>query len=84
MFDAKLWVPSSLRIYMMLGPPGVGKSEFTVWLAGQLRLPIYRRACNARQIRCNLMGQFFVQTDTLVSNLSRFETSHFVPLLINI
>jgi len=42
LFDAKLLAASSLRIYMMLGPPGVGKSEFTVWLAGQLRLPIYR------------------------------------------
>jgi len=40
--DAKLWATSALRVYMIAGPPGVGKSEFTIWLAGQLGLPIYR------------------------------------------
>ena len=36
--DAKLWSGSALRVYMITGPPGVGKSEFTIWLAGDLRL----------------------------------------------
>ncbi|MBM4179765.1 MAG: hypothetical protein FJ211_10625 [Ignavibacteria bacterium] len=40
--DARLWASSSLRVYMINGPPGVGKSEFTIWLASQLRLPVYR------------------------------------------
>ena len=36
--DAKLWSGSALRVYMITGPAGVGKSEFTIWLAGELRL----------------------------------------------
>ena len=40
--DADLWIRRSLRIHLLTGPPGVGKTEFTVWLAGYLRVPIYR------------------------------------------
>ena len=32
--DAKLWSQTALRVYMITGPPGVGKSEFTIWIAG--------------------------------------------------
>ena len=77
LFDAKLWAPSSLRIYMMIGPPGVGKSEFTVWLAGQLRLPIYRVSVNNPHLTDSLLAQVFSQNwlkhDSVVVQLDEFQ-----------
>ena len=77
LFDARLWASSSLRIYMMLGPPGVGKSEFTVWLAGQLRLPIYRVSVNNPQLTDALLAQVFSQNclmhDSVVVQLDEFQ-----------
>jgi hypothetical protein len=77
LFDAKLWASSSLRIYMMLGPPGVGKSEFTVWLAGQLRLPIYRVSVNNPKLDDALLAQVFSQSwlkhDSIVVQLDEFQ-----------
>ena len=40
--DAQLWASAELRVYLVTGPPGVGKSEFTIWLAGLMQLPVYR------------------------------------------
>jgi len=75
--DAKLWTGNNLRIYMMLGPPGVGKSEFTVWLAGQLRLPIYRVSVNNQQLTDALLAQVFSQNwlkhDSVVVQLDEFQ-----------
>ena len=35
--DACTWCGKELRTYMIVGPPGTGKTELTVWLAGYLR-----------------------------------------------
>ena len=40
--DAHLWSSTELRVYLVIGPPGVGTSEFTIWLVGQMQLPVYR------------------------------------------
>ena len=34
--DAKLWSDSALQVFLITGLPGVGKSPFTFWLAGEL------------------------------------------------
>jgi hypothetical protein len=55
--DAKLWPRSTLRVYMVTGPPGVGKSEFTIWLAGQLGLPLYRLSLTNRRLTDERLAQ---------------------------
>ena len=37
--DAAMWCGKELRIYLIIGPPGTGKTELTTWLAGYLRVP---------------------------------------------
>ena len=51
-----------LRVYMLRGPPGVGKSEFIIWLASQLRLPIYRLSLSNPNLSDNLLAQLLSQT----------------------
>ena len=60
--DAKLWPSQSLRVYMVSGPPGVGKSEFIIWLASQLGLSIYRLSLSSRNLSDNLLAQLLSQT----------------------
>jgi len=60
--DAKLWSSRSLRVYMVSGPPGVGKSEFILWLASQLGLPIYRLSLSSSSLSDNLLAQLLSQT----------------------
>ena len=77
LIDAKLWASTSLRIYMVLGMPGVGKSEFIVWLAGQLQLPIYRVSLHDPKLTDSLLAQVFSQSwlkhDSMVVQLDEFQ-----------
>lgn len=60
--DAKLWPRSALRVYMVTGPPGVGKSEFTIWLAGQLGLPLYRLSLTNSRLTDERLAQLLSQS----------------------
>jgi len=60
--DAKLWAGSALRVYMVTGPPGVGKSEFTIWLAAQLDLPIYRLCLTSPRLTDDRLSQLLSQS----------------------
>ena len=55
--DAMLWSTSTLRVYLVSGPPGVGKSEFTIWLAGQLGLPVYRLCLSSSRLTDDRLAQ---------------------------
>ena len=59
--DAELWSHRSLRLYLVTGPPGVGKTEFTVWLAGRLGLPIYRLSLTTPRLTDALLAQLLSQ-----------------------
>ena len=67
--DAKLWSGRSLRVYMLSGPPGVGKSEFILWLASQLALPVYRLSLSSRSLSDNLLAQLLSQTSIVDSKV---------------
>lgn len=60
--DAKLWSQTALRVYMITGPPGVGKSEFTIWIAGQLGVPVYRLCLSSPRLSDDRLAQLFSQT----------------------
>ena len=60
--DARLWAGASLRVYMIAGPPGVGKSEFVVWLASQLALPIFRLCLSSHKLTDDRLGQLLSHT----------------------
>eukprot|EP00438_Fugacium_kawagutii_P015813 Skav211372 [mRNA] locus=scaffold2406:31368:43844:+ [translate_table: standard] len=56
--DAKLWSQTALRVYMITGPPGVGKSEFTIWIAGrQLGVPVYRLCLSSPRLSDDRLAQ---------------------------
>lgn len=67
--DAKIWRPSELRVYMISGPPGVGKSEFTIWLAGQLGLPVYRLSLSSRQLTDERLAQLLSQSSVAFNSV---------------
>ena len=50
-------VTSALRVYLVSGLPGVGKSEFTIWLAGQLGLPVYRLCLSSSRLTDDRLAQ---------------------------
>ena len=60
--DAKLWSGSALRVYLVRGPPGVGKSEFTIWLAAQLKLPVYRLCLSSPRMTDDRLAQLLSQS----------------------
>ncbi|CAK9082912.1 unnamed protein product [Durusdinium trenchii] len=60
--DAKLWSQTALRVYMITGPPGVGKSEFTIWIAGQLGIPVYRLCLSSPRLSDDRLAQLFSQS----------------------
>ena len=78
LFDARLWSTSSLRIYLVVGPPGVGKSEFIVWLAGQLRLPLYRLSLYSPKVTDEVLAQVlshsWLKHDSALVQLDEFQT----------
>lgn len=67
--DAKLWSTSALRVYMITGPPGVGKSEFTIWIAGQLGLPVYRLSLTSRQLTDERLAQLLSQSSVTFNSV---------------
>ena len=67
--DACLWSNSTLRIYMVIGPAGVGKSEFTIWLAGQMKLPVYRLCLSNPRLTDDRLAQLLSQS-AITYNLS--------------
>ena len=77
--DAKLWSSLSLRVYMVSGPPGVGKSEFIIWLASQLGLSIYRLSLSSSNLSDNLLAQILSQTsisdDNVLVQVDEFQES---------
>ena len=60
--DAFLWSNTALRIYLVIGPPGVGKSEFTIWLAGQMKLPVYRLCLSNPRLTDDRLAQLLSQS----------------------
>ena len=46
----------------MIGPPGVGKSEFTIWLAGQMKLPVYRLCLSNPRLTDDRLAQLLSQS----------------------
>ena len=78
LFDARLWSTSSLRIYLVVGPPGVGKSEFIVWLAGQLRLPLYRLSLYSPKLTDEVLAQVlshsWLKHDSVLVQLDEFQS----------
>jgi len=75
--DATLWSWTSLRIYVALGPPGVGKSETIVWLAGKLRLPVYRISLHSPKLTDDMLAQVlshsWLKHDAAVVQLDEFQ-----------
>ena len=67
--DAKLWSKSTLRVYMITGPPGVGKSEFTVWIAGQLGLPVYRLSLSSAKLTDERLAQLLSQSSVTCNSV---------------
>ena len=67
--DAKLWPSQTLRIYIITGPPGVGKSEFTLWMAAQLGLPIYRLSLTSRQLTDERLAQLLSPSSVKFSSV---------------
>ena len=67
--DARLWARSVLRVYLVYGPPGVGKSEFTVWLASQLGLSIYRLSLTSSRLTDEWLLQLLSEQATKEENL---------------
>ena len=61
-----------------MGPPGVGKSEFIVWLAGQLRLPLYRLSLYSSQLTDEVLAQVlshsWLKHDSAVIQLDEFQS----------
>lgn len=67
--DARLWPTTTLRVYIITGPPGVGKSEFTLWMAGQLGLPIYRLSLTSSQLTDERLAQLLSQTSVKLNSV---------------
>lgn len=57
--DAKLWSQDKLRVYIIYGPPGVGKSHFVIRLAQALTLPIYRARLTSLSLGDDSLQQLF-------------------------
>ena len=75
--DAQIWAKRSLRLYMVTGPPGVGKSEFTVWLAGILRMAIYRLSLTMGSLTdarlAQLLSQNMMKHEAVVVQIDEFQ-----------
>ena len=77
MADASLWSSKALRIYLILGPPGTGKTELTIWLAGYLRVPLYRLSLNdtrlSDQVFAQLVSPTSLRHDNAVIQIDEFQ-----------
>ena len=57
--DAELWSQDKLRVYIIYGPPGVGKSHFASRLAEALSLPVYRVRLTSLSLGDDSLQQLF-------------------------
>jgi DNA polymerase III delta prime subunit len=77
--DAKLWASSSLRVYMISGPPGVGKSEFVIWLASKLGMSIYRLCLSSTNLTddqlTQLLSQSAIQENAVLLQVDEFQVT---------
>lgn len=75
--DASTWCGKELRIYLIIGPPGTGKTELTIWLAGYLRVPLYRLSLNdarlSDQIFAQLVSPTSLRHDNAVIQIDEFQ-----------
>ena len=60
--DACTWFGQTVRCYLITGPPGTGKTELTIWLAGYLKLPLYRLSLNDSRLTDQLFAQLVSPT----------------------
>ena len=85
--DACTWCGKELRSYMIVGPPGTGKTELTVWLAGYLRVPLYRISLNDPRLTDQVFAQMLspttlshdnaiIQLDEFQETLKRWRSGH--------
>jgi hypothetical protein len=85
--DASLWSGKELRIYLVMGPPGTGKTELTIWLAGYLRVPLYRLSLNDARLSDQIFAQLVspqslrhdnavIQIDEFQETLARWKESY--------
>ena len=75
--DACTWFGKELRCYLITGPPGTGKTELTIWLAGYLRVPLYRLSLNDPRLSDQLFAQLVSPTglrhDNAVLQIDEFQ-----------
>ena len=75
--DALTWCGKELRIYLITGPPGVGKTELTIWLAGFLNVPLYRLSLNDPRLTDQVFSQLVSPTslrhDDVVLQIDEFQ-----------
>jgi len=75
--DASTWSGKELRIYLVIGPPGTGKTELTIWLAGYLRVPLYRLSLNDARLSDQVFAQLVSPTnlrhDNAVIQIDEFQ-----------
>ena len=85
--DACTWCGKDLRTYMIVGPPGSGKTELTVWLAGYLRVALYRISLNDPRLTDQVFAQMLspttlshdnalIQLDEFQETLKRWRSGH--------
>ena len=64
-------------MYLVIGPPGVGKSEFVIWLASQLALPVYRLCLSSPTLTddrlAQLLSQSSIREDAVVMQVDEFQ-----------
>ena len=75
--DAETWMGKALIIYLILGPPGSGKTELTIWLAGYLRVPLYRVSLKDERLSDQTFAQLVSPTrlrhDNAVIQIDEFQ-----------
>ena len=75
--DACNWFGKALRCYLITGAPGTGKTELTIWLAGYLKLPLYRLSLNDSRLTDQLFAQLVSPTgmshDNVVLQIDEFQ-----------
>ena len=75
--DACTWFGQTVRCYLITGPPGTGKTELTIWLAGYLKLPLYRLSLNDSRLTDQLFAQLVSPTgmshDNVVLQIDEFQ-----------
>jgi hypothetical protein len=72
-----MWCNNELRIYLIVGPPGTGKTELTIWLAGYLKIPLYRLSLNdhrlSDQVFAQLVSPVNLRHDNAVMQIDEFQ-----------